>query len=50
MRCRYAHVFAVTTTEEVFIYSTNSLEPLYYVSNIHYAQICDFTWYVPVKM
>lgn len=41
----YYHVFAVTTTEEVFIYSSNSVEPLFYISNIHYAQICDFAWY-----
>ncbi|KAK8809006.1 CAF assembly factor complex subunit b [Blastocystis sp. subtype 4] len=40
----YYHVFAVTTTEEVFVYSTQSTTPLFYISNIHYAQICDFAW------
>ena len=41
----YYHVFALTTTEEVFFFSTNQAEPLFYVTNIHYAQICDFAWY-----
>ena len=41
----YYHVFALTTTEEVFVFSTNQVEPLFYVTNIHYAQICDFAWY-----
>ncbi|KAK8791652.1 hypothetical protein WA538_002857 [Blastocystis sp. DL] len=41
---KHYDVFAVTTTEEVFIYSTRSTTPLYYVTNIHYAQICDFAW------
>lgn len=40
----YYHVFALTTTEEVFICSTNQAEPLFYITNIHYAQICDFAW------
>ena len=44
IHCRHYDVFAVTTTEEVFIYSTRSTTPLYYVTNIHYAQICDFAW------
>lgn len=47
--CSYYHVFSVTTTEEVFIYSSNSVEPIFYISNIHYAQICDFAWYYLLK-
>ena len=42
----YYDVFALATTEEVFIFSTNQAEPLFYVTNIHYAQICDFAWYL----
>lgn len=42
----YYHVFALATTEEVFVFSTNQAEPLFYVTNIHYAQICDFAWYL----
>lgn len=38
-------MLAVTTTEEVFLYRTDVLEPLFYVGNIHYAQICDFAWW-----
>ena len=41
---RYAHVLAVTTTEEVFLYRSDELGPRFYVGNIHYAQICDFAW------
>lgn len=45
LRRSYAHALAVTTTEEVFLFRTDEAEPRFYVTNIHYAQICDFAWW-----
>ena len=37
-------VFAVATTDQVLIYSTDSIVPIAIVSNIHYAPINDMAW------
>lgn len=40
----YRMVFAVATTDQVLIYTTDSIVPLAIVSNIHYAPINDMSW------
>lgn len=37
-------IFAVATTNSVFIYSTESLKPLYGMGNFHYAALTDLSW------
>lgn len=38
-------IFAVATIDTVIIYSTNSQIPLQCVSNIHFADLSDLSWY-----
>lgn len=40
----YRIVFAVATTDQILLYSTDSIVPLAIVSNIHYAPINDMCW------
>lgn len=40
----YRIVFAVATTDQVIIYTTDSIIPLAIVGNIHYAPINDMSW------
>jgi chromatin assembly factor 1 subunit B len=40
----YRMVFAVATTDQVLIYTTDSIVPLAIVGNIHYAPINDMSW------
>ncbi|CUM65300.1 uncharacterized protein PRCAT00002935001 [Priceomyces carsonii] len=40
----YDMIFAVATQDSVIIYSTSNLEPLGFVSNLHYSVITDLVW------
>ena len=40
----YKVVFAVATTDQVIVYTTESIYPLAVVGNIHYANINDLAW------
>jgi len=40
----YRLVFAVSTMDQIIIYSTQSVYPLAVVGNIHHATINDFAW------
>jgi len=40
----YRIVFAVGTTEQVIIYTTESIYPLAVIGNTHYAPLNDFAW------
>lgn len=42
----YKMIFAVGTTDQVIIYSTDSIFPLGVIGNIHFAPINDMTWLV----
>lgn len=41
----YVIVFAISTIDNVMIYSTSSLSPLAVVGNIHFALINDLTFF-----
>lgn len=41
----YHLVWTVGTADKVLIYTTKSEIPLYVVSNIHYGDLTDFTWF-----
>jgi chromatin assembly factor 1 subunit B len=40
----YKMVFAVATTDQVLIYTTEKTQPLAVIGNIHYAPINDMAW------
>lgn len=40
----YKMIFAIATQDSVIIYDTESLQPLGYVSNLHYSTITDLCW------
>ena len=40
----YRIVFAVATTDQIIIYTTDSIVPIPIVGNIHYAPINDMSW------
>lgn len=40
----YKMVFAVGTSNEVFIFDTESIEPLAIVGNLHYTTLTDISW------
>ena len=40
----YKMVFAVATTDQVLIYTTDKIQPLAVIGNIHYAPINDMAW------
>lgn len=40
----YAVIFAIATTDTVMVYSTESLQPLAIIGNIHYAGLTDLSW------
>ncbi|SCU97350.1 LADA_0H05820g1_1 [Lachancea dasiensis] len=40
----YKLIFAVATTDEVFIYDTESVEPVCTIGNLHYTPITDLSW------
>lgn len=40
----YRMVFAVGTTDQVLIYSTESIYPIAVIGNVHYASINDMAW------
>lgn len=37
-------VFAIATSNSVFVYNTLSTEPIYGMGNYHYATITGLTW------
>lgn len=40
----YRYVFAVGTLDSVFIYDTQQTQPIYQMSNLHYATLNDLAW------
>ena len=40
----YSMVFAIGTSDSVFIYSTDSIQPKFAITNIHYLPISDLSW------
>ena len=40
----YVMVFAIGTNDSVFIYGTDSIQPRYALTNIHYQSITDLAW------
>ncbi len=45
-RLPYRMVFAVGTEDSVLLYDTQQPQPFAYITNIHYHQLSDITWYV----
>jgi chromatin assembly factor 1 subunit B len=37
-------IFAVGTFDQVIIYSTQQIQPIAAISNLHYANINDLSW------
>jgi chromatin assembly factor 1 subunit B len=37
-------IFAIGTNDSVFIYGTDSIQPRYAITNIHYQSITDLAW------
>ena len=40
----YVMIFAIGTNDSVFIYGTDSIQPRYALTNIHYQSITDLAW------
>ena len=40
----YVMIFAIGTNDSVFIYGTDSIQPRYAITNIHYQSITDLAW------
>lgn len=40
----YYYYFAIATKDSIYVYSTESFEPISYVSNLHYLAITDLRW------
>lgn len=43
-------VYAVITLDNILLYDTQQLAPFACISSIHYEQLTDASWYVPVNM
>jgi chromatin assembly factor 1 subunit B len=41
----YRMVYAVATSDAVYVYDTQQQKPLCVVSNLHFATFTDLTWY-----
>jgi chromatin assembly factor 1 subunit B len=40
----YRYIFAVASLDSVFIYDTQQTQPIYQMSNLHYATLNDLAW------
>ncbi|KAF1744957.1 hypothetical protein MXB_4611 [Myxobolus squamalis] len=41
----YRMIFAVATLDSVIVYDTEKLDPVGFISSIHYAVLTDLSWY-----
>ena len=46
----YVMIFAIGTNDSVFIYGTDSIQPRYALTNIHYQSITDLAWNADKKL
>lgn len=43
----YRLIFAVVTLNSLYIYDTESVQPIAIVAGLHYAAVTDIAWYIP---
>lgn len=46
----YRLIFAVATLNSVYIYDTESSEPIAVLAGVHYAAITDLSWYIMLAL
>jgi chromatin assembly factor 1 subunit B len=46
----YRMVFAVATTDQILLYTTDCIQPIAIIGNIHYATINDMCWHGRTKL
>lgn len=46
----YRLIFAVATLNSLYIYDTESIEPIAVLAGVHYASITDIAWYLKLTL